>query len=244
MTEFTRYSLRSQQRRNRIYNNNGVIDGNPASFGTNGLSNSVETALDNGVLDYALADSDGDTINYVEGDSDDDGCNDVREAGFTDTNNDNYLGNIAPPATNANGLVTGAPNGYTAPGPNYINATPIVIIAEPQDSITCEMQDATFTIQTNAGVTYQWQVSTDGLNFSNINNGTLYSGTTTASLTINDVTDTMEGWKYRVLLNRGGNVCGKESAVVTLDVNPLPSAVTRTLVQCDTGTNPDGITIF
>ena len=226
-------------------NNNGIVDGNPASFGTNGLSNSLETAADNGTPDYSVADTDNDGIfNFVESDADGDGCSDVREAGFTDGNNDGYLGNAITPTVNANGVVTGASNGYTTPNANVTNPTPIIITTQPQNLLTCEAQDAHFVIETNAGLTYQWQVSTNDVNFANIVEGALYTGTTTSSLTVHSVTAAMDGWKYRVVLNRSGNVCGDQSATVTLDVNPLPPSVTRTLVQCDTGANPDGITIF
>lgn len=225
-------------------NTNGIVDGNAPSFGANGLSNSLETAPDSNLVDYAVADSDSDGIfDFMESDADNDGCSDVREAGFTDLNNDNYLGNATPPQVNASGVVTAA-GGYTAPNPDYTSATPIVISAEPQDLLTCEAQDAVFAVQANAGVGYQWQVSTDGANYSNIPENAVYTGTQTASLTIHAATAAMNGSKYRVLLSRPGNVCGGESVGATLSINPLPSPVTRTLVQCDTGASPDGITIF
>jgi gliding motility-associated-like protein len=226
-------------------NNNGVIDGNSASFGTNGLSNSVETAADNAILDYTVADTDGDGIfNFIEIDADNDQCSDVLEAGFTDNNNDGYLGNVTPPTVNANGVVTGAPNGYTVPNTNYANPAPIDITSQPQDLLICEAQDAVFTIQTNAGVTYQWQVSTNGTIFSDLNDNTVYTGTTTSSLTIHAVAASMAGYQYKVVLNRSGNICGEQSSIVTLSVNPLPPTVNQALTQCDTGSNPDGITLF
>ncbi len=225
--------------------NNGVIDGNPAAFGANGLANALETAPDNGILNFNVADTDADGIfNFNDTDADGDLCSDVKEAGYTDGNNDGQLGNTAPAPVNANGVVTGAPDGYTLPNPEYTNATPIIIIAQPANFLSCEQRDAVFTIETNAGVTYQWQVSTSGGSFSNISDGTLYTGTTTASLTIHSVTATMNGWKYQVVLNRPNNVCGSQSMAVTLSTNPLPPVVNKTLIQCDTGTNPDGITLF
>jgi gliding motility-associated-like protein len=226
-------------------NNNGIIDGNSASFGVNGLSNSVETAPDNATLDYTVSDTDGDGIfNFIETDADNDECSDVREAGFTDNDNDGYLGNITPPIVNANGLVTGVANGYTTPNANYASAAPIDITSQPQNILVCEAQDAIFTIQTNTGVNYQWQVSTDGITFSNISDGALYTGAATASLTVHNVTASMAGNQYKVVLNRAGNICGEQSVVVTLTVNPLPPALNYTLVQCDTGSSPDGITLF
>lgn len=226
--------------------NNGVIDGNPASFGDNGLSGSVQNPANNGVLNYAVADADADGIwDYIESDNDNDACSDVLEAGFTDANNDGYLGDAAP-AVNANGVVTGSAAGYTVPDPNYNIAAPIIINAQPTatPTVTCEEQDAVIFIDTNSEVTFQWQVSTNGTSFTTINDGAQYSGTTTNTLTVNNVAATMDGYQYRALLNRAGNVCGAVSDPVEIQVNSLPPVVARTLIQCDTGTAPDGITIF
>lgn len=226
-------------------NNNGVIDGNAISFGTNGLFNGLETGTDSGVLNYTPADTDADgQINSVDSDADGDLCSDVREAGFADANNDGYLGNATNPSVNTSGVVTGETTGYTAPNPNYLTPTPIDIVTQPVDVLTCEAQSAVFTITTNPGVTYQWQVSTNDVSFSNLPETAVYSGTTTNQLTITATTAAMDGWKFRVVLDRGGNICGAQSSVVTLDVQPLPPSVTRTLIQCDTGASPDGITIF
>jgi trimeric autotransporter adhesin len=226
-------------------NNDGIIDGGAVAFGTNGLANALETSTDAGNLNYTPGDIDADgQFNSVDSDADGDLCSDVREAGFTDANNDGFLGNLPQPTTNANGIVTGAPNGYTTPNPNYALAIPIDIVTQPLDVLTCEAQDAIFTVETNPGVTYQWQVSTNDVTFTNLPETAVYTGTTTNQLTVHTTTAAMDGWQFRVVLSRGGNICGSQSAVVTLDIQPLPPTVTRTLVQCDIGTNPDGITIF
>ena len=73
--------------------NNGRIDGPMASFGANGLSESVETTPDSGVLNYSVADSDSDSlIDSLELDSDNDGCYDVLEAGYADPDSNGLLG--------------------------------------------------------------------------------------------------------------------------------------------------------
>jgi gliding motility-associated-like protein len=226
-------------------NNNGIIDGSATSFGNNGLANSIETPVDSDSLNFAVADSDADgTFNYTESDADNDQCSDVLEAGFADANNDGYLGNSAPPTVDANGVVTGAGSGYTTPNPNYANPMPIIIDAQPQDFLSCELQDATITIQTNAGVGYQWQISSDGVTFTSLSDNTIYTGTTTSTLTIHSVTAEMDGQQFKVLLDRPGNICGAVSATAVLHINALPPVVTKSLVQCDTGMSPDGITLF
>jgi hypothetical protein len=54
-----------------------------------------------------------------------------------------------------------------------------------------------------------------------INNAT-YSNATTNTLTITSVTNGMNGFKYRVQLNKIGNSCGLNSNETTLTVYPLP----------------------
>ena len=224
-------------------NADGVIDGSPTSFGTNGYSNGLESGDDSGLLDFLVADTDSDGIfDYLETDNDGDFCNDVREAGFTDTNNDGFLGN-SPVTVNSQGVVQ-ASGGYTTPNPLFNIATPIAVTTQPEDRLTCEGQSAAFTVETNAGVTYKWQVSVDGVTFTNITDNTIYSGSDTATLTINSTTPAMDGNQYRVQLNKTGNVCGAVSDAAILSIDSLPPAITRTLVQCDTGSAPDGITVF
>ncbi len=67
-----------------------------------------------------------------------------------------------------------------------VKATP-QIQAQPQSNTeTCEGMPATISVVTDgAGLSYQWQVSTNnGSSFSNVNNGYYYSGTQTATLNI------------------------------------------------------------
>lgn len=222
-------------------NNNGVIDG--TNFGSNGLNNVLETLPDNGILNYTIADTDADGIlNYLELDSDNDLCNDVIEAGFADANNDGYLGTIAPPTTTANGTVSSG-TAYTNPNNNYITAAPIVITTQPVESITCELEDATFTIDATSISTYQWEQSVDGTTWTTLVNNANYSGVNTVTLSVLNVTTTMNNYKYRVFLNRTGNTCGLYSANANLKINALPVITTPiTLIQCDDDT--DGISTF
>jgi gliding motility-associated-like protein len=224
-------------------NKDGIID-NTATFGANGLADSLETNPDSGVLKYTVLDSDNDGIkNFAEIDSDNDACNDVIEAGFSDPNSDGQLGNI-PVTINANGIVTSRTNGYTAPNGNYIIATPIIITKQPENQTICELQKATFTIESNAD-SFQWQLSTDGGNtWNSLADNTVYSGTKTTAVTILKGTLLMNNYQYRVLLNRNNNACGLASAnsakLIILSLPVLNSPIT--LVQCDDDT--DGISDF
>ena len=223
--------------------NNGMIDG--ISFGSNGLADILETSADSGILNssYILADTDGDGIyNAIELDSDNDLCNDVIEAGYLDSNNDGILGGTTPATVDANGLVTSG-TGYGTPNADYVTAAPIIINTQPQNSIACELQSTTFTLSTNSVTGYQWQLSTDNeTNWSSLSDNATYSGTTTNTLTVSNVTPAMVGYKYRVFLTKTGNACGLYSAAATLTTYALPVVTPITLKQCDEDT--DGISTF
>ena len=222
-------------------NKDGIIDG--TAFGSNGLADALETTADNGILNYTVSDTDADGIkNHTELDSDNDLCNDVIEAGFTDPNFDGQLGNN-PVTVNAKGIVTSYTNGYTTPNNNYIIANPIIITKQPTNQSQCLLQNATFSIASNADG-YQWQLSTDGgTTWNSLANNTTYTGTNTASLLITKISTTQNAHQYRVLLNKTNSDCGLISAAATLAILPLPvlnSAIT--IVQCDDDT--DGVSTF
>ncbi|MBF4472843.1 T9SS type B sorting domain-containing protein, partial [Flavobacterium sp. HJJ] len=219
---------------------NGILD--PTSFGANGLADYLETSADSGVLNYTVADTDADGIkNYTETDSDNDLCNDVIEAGFLDANGDGILGSVVPPTVNTNGKVTSG-IGYTIPNNNYIISAPIVITSQPLASPACEFQDAKIKITDNGGNIYQWQLSTDGVNWNNLVNNAVYSDVTTNTLTITKTASIMSSYKYRVQLSRTGNSCGLTSAATSLTIYALPTVKDVTLIQCDD--NTDGISNF
>ena len=222
-------------------NNDGIIDGLPTAFGTNGLFDGLETSPDSGKLNYTISDTDSDgTFNYIDLDSDNDVCFDVIEAGFNDPNNDGILGNN-PVTVNAKGTVTSGV-GYTAPNNNYIIAAPIEITSQPLANPTCELENTTITVADNGGNTYQWQLSIDGITWNNILNNATYQNATAKTLTLIKVTNAMNGYKYRVKLDKIGNSCGLISSETTLTIYTLPAVNTVTIVQCDDDT--DGFSNF
>jgi len=216
------------------------------SFGSNGLDNSLETSIDSGVLNYSVLDTDADGIfNYLDADSDNDNCIDIIEAGFTDANADGIVGDENPATFDSNyGLVILTSSGYSVPNSNYITAAPIIISTQPQDAVACELESATFTINSNVVNSYQWQVSTDsGATWIDIIDNATYSGSSTTTLSVSTVSPSMAGYKYRCFLNKTGNTCGLSSAAATLTTYALPVIITPlTLVQCDD--NTDEISTF
>ncbi len=71
-----------------------------------------------------------------------------------------------------------------------------VIVTQPSDNTACASSNTLFAVSvTGAGLTYQWQVSTDG--------GTNYSdipGETASTLNLTNITPSMEGNMYRVII--------------------------------------------
>ncbi|HSD08364.1 T9SS type B sorting domain-containing protein, partial [Flavobacterium sp.] len=224
-------------------NKDGIIDGPSSSFGANGLFDAIETVPESGKLNYNIADTDGNgDHNYIDLDSDNDLCNDVIEAGFSDPNFDGQLGN-SPVLVDAYGIVTSRTDGYTSPNNNYIVAVPIIITTQPKNQSVCELQNASITIESNAD-SFKWQLSTDGgNNWSDLTNNVIYSGTNTNSILVTKVIPVMNGYQYRVILNKNNNSCGLTSEAATLSILSLPTLNSPiSIVQCDDDT--DRITNF
>jgi hypothetical protein len=90
------------------------------------------------------------------------------------------------------------------------------ISAQPTSTVICAGKNTTISVTSpDAGISYQWQLSTDGGNlFNNI------AGETNSSIVLNNVSFSMNNNKYRVVI---ANVCASiNSNVATLTVNQLP----------------------
>ncbi|MFK7809929.1 MAG: hypothetical protein AB8F74_19145 [Saprospiraceae bacterium] len=90
-------------------NDDGIIDGAPSAFGTNGLFDGVETAPDSDVINYTISDSetapDG-TYDPYELDADGDGCFDTEEESVSDSDSDGLAG-TGVPSVDLSGRVSG-----------------------------------------------------------------------------------------------------------------------------------------
>ena len=104
--------------------------------------------------------------------------------------------------------------------------TPITITKQPDSAKVCTDKVTTFAVTVKGtSPIYQWQVSTDaGNTFANVANGGVYSGATTATLTVTAPPVSMNGYIYRCSVRTPS--CG---AVLTLQrpllVSPLPTVV-------------------
>lgn len=203
---------------------NGRVDG---TVGTDGVPDAVQASPNSGTTNYTLTDSDSDgNIDNIEADSDNDGCNDADEAygdANTDTDDNGMFGS-GNPTINGDGSVAAAT--YSAPVDGDSNSTPdhleagfaILIITQPADLTLCPGCDGLFTATITNANGYQWQIF-DGSTWVNLIDTGIYSGTTTNTLSLINVTTAETGNQYRVIATNSALVCQiATSSTVTLRV--------------------------
>ena len=131
-----------------------------------------------------------------------------------------------------------------------VNSLP-TITAQPGSGNACVGVVKTLSVTaTGTALTYQWQVDMGG-GFVNITTGTptnpsafIYTGQTTATLSINAVMATMNGYKYRVLVS-GACTPVATSSEVTLAVNQRPAvSVTSSSTCAPTTLTASGATTY
>jgi hypothetical protein len=157
-------------------------------------------------------------------------------SGFANVTN----GGVYSGANTANLTLTGIPagmNGYkfrcVVSGTCPPNATsneatltvvvPVSVTQHPNNVTVCDGGNASFTAAgSGSGVIYQWQVNT-GSGFGNVTNGGVYSGATTATLSITGATTAMNGYQYRCLMSNATCTSPATTNAATLTVNALPT---------------------
>ena len=119
-------------------------------------------------------------------------------------------------------IVSGScPPSVTSNAVTLVVATPPTITTQPVNRTVCEGGTTTFSVVAGGTPTpaiYQWQLSTDGVTFNNLTT----NGSFTPTLTVPNVTLSMNGYRYRVIVT---NSCGQSttSSIATLTVNPSPA---------------------
>jgi hypothetical protein len=93
-------------------------------------------------------------------------------------------------------------------------------ITQPTPQTVCAGNTATFTV-TGSGTAngYQW-VENTGAGWNIVNNGGVYSGATTNTLTITGATTGMNTYQYRCVVTEATSTCPTTSNAVTLTVDP------------------------
>jgi Sortilin, neurotensin receptor 3,/Secretion system C-terminal sorting domain len=105
---------------------------------------------------------------------------------------------------------------------NITAGTGPAVTAQPANQTICAGANTSFSITSAAALTLQWQVSTDGgVTYTNISNGAVYSGVTSATLTITGVIAGMNNYNYRCVAS---TQCGStNSGAGILSVNTAPA---------------------
>lgn len=105
------------------------------------------------------------------------------------------------------------------------SATPTITL-QPVNTISCAgAKPVSISVRANGATSFQWQANDNsGSGFQNISNGTVYSNTNTATLTINAPTTSMHSYQYRCIVTGSSNPAVTTN-VATLTVN-TPIVVT------------------
>jgi gliding motility-associated-like protein len=210
----------------------GVGDNKDVDDDNDGINDALESP--NGNEDF-----DGDGIpNYLDLDSDNDGCPDVIEAGYIDQDGDFILSDTDGIEFNEIGQVI-SDSGYSYPADSDNNGildfleegSQVEIIVNPA-SRAAILSGRNIILQVEAtslgSINYQWQVNKSGptakgIQWENIDNGSLYLGTKSDKLIIRNANSNMDGWSYRVIAFSPCYVCGDvvESEPTELYFTPL-----------------------
>jgi hypothetical protein len=93
-----------------------------------------------------------------------------------------------------------APSAISNSAPLGVNTSPVINV-QAVNAIICEGLNTSFNVNaTGTALTYQWQVNT-GAGFNNVVNGGVYSGATTATLSLTGVPVTMNGYTYQCVIS-------------------------------------------
>jgi hypothetical protein len=126
--------------------------------------------------------------------------------------------------TSGTGTIAGFANGAIAGSVSSASAGTPAITSNPASTSVCPGANPTFTVAaTGGGLTYQWQEDPNTTVFSNVTNGGIYSGATTATLTITSVPFANNNYKYRCIVS-GTCPPSVTSTSGTLTVNGITTA--------------------
>ncbi|MCB9046985.1 MAG: T9SS type A sorting domain-containing protein [Chitinophagales bacterium] len=130
-------------------------------------------------------------------------------------NNANYSGATTPTLTVTNAIAgmnggqyrcalnTGCVPATTTNSASMEVRIPPVLDYSPSNTTVCQGQNAAFVVNaTGSLLNFQWQVSTNGgSSWSNISNGSQYSGVTTKTLTVLNAPASLNTYKYRCAIS-------------------------------------------
>lgn len=110
------------------------------------------------------------------------------------------------------------------PAKLIVNVDPIVSTS-PSDVLAKPNDNVKFKITHSGTAKYQWQVAHPGGQYANVNDGPIYNGVKTTTLSVKRVSSAQNGYQFRCLLYNAGNCIapGDTSAAAILYVEPPQS---------------------
>ncbi|HMQ62563.1 MAG TPA: hypothetical protein PKE06_17930, partial [Flavilitoribacter sp.] len=106
---------------------------------------------------------------------------------------------------------------------------PVTISDDPDNAVICSGDNAVFAVTAANGgdgdLIFQWQVSEDGMSYTDVTDGGVYSGATTDELTITGASVGLDGNYYQVLVSTS-ECAPQTSAAAVLTVKPRPALQT------------------
>mgnify|MGYP001163306811 CR=1 FL=1 len=95
------------------------------------------------------------------------------------------------------------------------------VTAQPAAQIICVNTNTSFSITSASATAFQWQVSTNGGgSWTNVTNGAVYAGATTATLSLTAVTAVMNNYQYRCIASVLCGSTNSNAALLTVQTAP------------------------
>jgi len=118
------------------------------------------------------------------------------------------------------------------------------ITAQPNPQTLCETLNTSFSITSGAATGFQWQLSTTGAGgpWTNISNGGVYSGATTATLALTGVTAVMNNYQYRCVASVLCGSTNSNPALLTVQTAPAITSQPANSTVCGGSSSSFSIT--
>lgn len=118
------------------------------------------------------------------------------------------------------------------------------IVSSPSNVTACSGAQATFSVTANNAVSYQWQVRIPNtISFVNVINGTVYSGTTTSTLTILNATSGMNGYRFQCVVTGSPSTQTATSNSGLLSISSPPTSAVISANGPTTFCSPGTVTL-
>jgi len=108
-----------------------------------------------------------------------------------------------------------------------VNSLPI-INTQPRDTFICGGNNAHFEVNTvGTNLTYKWQSNFgSGTSYANINDGSNYSGTSTATLNLINPPASYNQFSYQCIVSSGSN-CATTSSIALFEITPMITGMSQ-----------------